>query len=80
MIELSTVLIAILCGLAYRYIVYKEQEAYPDMAVGPQDHSPMPETKFIQPLEASEYNASVFTSRPGSEEQVGAFGQRAVFM
>ena len=80
MIELSTVVIAVLCGLAYRYIVYKQQEVYPNMAVGPQDHNPMPETKFIQPLEAKEYNASVFQMEPGSGVQMGAFGQRAVYL
>jgi hypothetical protein len=80
MIELSTVIVAILCGLAYRYIVYKQEDTYPGMAVGAQDHSPMPETKYIQPLEAREYNASVFQSMPGSGQQVGAFSQRVTYL
>ena len=80
MIEVSTVVIAILCGLAYRYMVNMAQQMYPDAAVGPQDHSSMPETKFIQPLEAREYDAAVFVARPGTENQVGAFGQQAMYI
>lgn len=75
MIDISTVVLAVLAGLFYRWVVSKQMVNVPDKCQGPQDHSDMPEMKYIPAMEATEYNASKFLQLPGSGYQVGAFGE-----
>lgn len=75
MIELSTVVIAVLAGLFYRWVVNRQNKNVPDKCEGPQDHSSMPEMKYVQPLEAMEFDASKFLAQPGTGAQIGVFGE-----
>jgi len=73
MIDFTTIFLAILAAYGYRLIVNKQLQRAPDVAQGPTDHSRMPETKYIQPLEASEFDASHFTNASNGFQQ-GSFG------
>jgi hypothetical protein len=75
MISVSTVVVAVFAALAYRYMVNRQKKTTPDALTGPQDHDPMPEMKYVQPLEINEFNASKFVVTPGTGIQIGAFSQ-----
>lgn len=80
MLDISTIVVAVLAALVYRWAVNNQKKNTPDQTVGAEDHSAMPEMNYVQPLEISEFNASKFLQRPGTGLQVGAFSENAVYV
>jgi len=75
MLDLMAIVLTIVLAAGFTYVTKYNQKNVPETTDGPTDHDPMPEVRYVYPLEARDKGAQQFAG-PGGSYQAGSFGLR----